>query len=95
MLIVSANGVNLSLIGALLTKLTPLNHVSFYQSLTFATLHIAEIISRVTAGATFSKTTMMYTCLGSTIAWLIAIIWFSIEHKNFNHASEKVLQNKH
>lgn len=93
MLIVNANAVNLSLIGSLLSKLTPLDHVSFYQSLTFTILHIAEIISRVAAGATFSKTTMMYTCLGITIGWLIAIIWFGIEYKNFTRVSEK-MKNK-
>ena len=83
MAIVNINSVNFSLIGLLITKLTTVNGASFYQSIAFAILHINMILTRVTASGTFSKTLMLYICFGLIIAWLIGVIWFCIEYKNF------------
>ena len=84
----TGNAVNFSLIGSLITKLTPVNSASFYQSIMFTVLHVAMILSRVTAGVTFSKTLMLYNCCGLTIAWLIAVVWFCIEYKDLSSAAE-------
>ena len=43
----TGNAVNFSLIGSLITKLTPVNSASFYQNM-FTVLHVAMILSRVT-----------------------------------------------
>ena len=84
----TGNAVNFSLIGSLITKLTPVNSASFYQSIMFTLLHVAMILSRVTAGVTFSKTLLLYNGCGLTIAWLIAVVWFCIEYKSLSSAPE-------
>ena len=84
----TGNAVNFSLIGSLITMLTPVNSASFYQSIMFTVLHVAMIHSRVTAGVTFSKTLLPYNCCGLTIAWLIAVVWFCIEYKSLSSVSE-------
>ena len=86
--IISVNSINLSFIGSLITKSTPVNSASFYQSITFTILHVGLILGRVTAGVTFSKTLMLYNCFGLTLVWLIGIIWFCIEYRNFPRAAK-------
>ena len=89
MFILEGNAVNFTLIGSLLTKLTPVSSASFYQGINYTVLHSSFLVGRVIGGATFAKLPMMYTCLGLTICWLIAIIWFRFENKNFSPASER------
>ena len=84
----TANAVNFSLIGSLITRLTPVNSASFYQSITFTIMHVGMIISRVTAGVTFSKTLLLCNCFSLTIAWVIAVIWFCVEYKNFARTAQ-------
>ena len=86
--VTAASAVNFSLIGSLITKLTPVNSASFYQSIMFTVLHVAMILSRVTAGVTFSQTLLLYNCCGLTIAWLIAVVWLCIEYKSLSSAAE-------
>ena len=88
MFILQGNAVNFTLMGSLLTKLTPVSSASFYQGINYTVLHFGLLAGRLIAGATFAKFPMMYTCLGLTICWLISIVWFSIENKNFSRASE-------
>lgn len=66
---------------SLLSKLTPVENATFYQSCSFALGHFTVILSRVIAGATFERMPMMYICLYLTVNWLIEVIWFAIEYK--------------
>ena len=72
---------NFPLICSLLSKLTPVESATFYQSLSFVLGHLTVVLSRVIAGATFEKMPMMYICLYLTINWFIEVIWFAIEYK--------------
>ena len=82
MLFMGAQFVNFALVCSLLSKLTPAEDASFYQSLAYIILHASIILSRILAGATFYRMPMMYTCLCITICWLFGLIWLSIEYKN-------------
>ena len=82
MLILSVGFVNFSLICSLLSKLTPVEDASFYQSLSFTIGHIGIIFSRLIGGATFDRMPMIYTCICLTISWLFGIIWLGIEYKS-------------
>ena len=66
---------------SLISKKTPAEGASFYQSLSFAVAHLTIVLSRVTAGATFDRIPMMYVCLGLTINWLFQVVWFAIEYR--------------
>jgi hypothetical protein len=82
LLFIGAQFVNFALISSLLSKLTPAEGASFYQSLTFTVAHTSIMLSRILAGATFHRMPMMYTCLCLTICWLFGLIWLGIEYKN-------------
>ena len=83
MFILEGSLVNFTLMGSLLTKLTPVGSASFYQGINFTVLHFGVLVGRLIAGATFAKLPMMYTCFGLTICWLFSMLWLSIECKNF------------
>ena len=87
MLILSIAFVNFSLICSLLSKLTPVEDASFYQSLSFIMAHIGIILSRLIGGATFDRIPMMYTGICLTISWLFGIVWFGIEYKSLGKCS--------
>ena len=82
LLFIGAQFVNFALISSLLSKLTPAEGASFYQSLTFTVVHATIMLSRILAGATFHRMPMMYTCFFLTICWLFGLIWLGIEYKN-------------
>jgi predicted MFS family arabinose efflux permease len=82
LLFIGAQFVNFPLISSLLSKLTPAEGASFYQSLTFTVVHATIMLSRILAGATFHRMPMMYTCFFLTICWLFGLIWLTIEYKN-------------
>ena len=82
MIIARAVFVNFSLTCSLLSKLTPVDSASFYQSLLFTIAHSANIVSRLLAGDTFDRLPMMYTCLCLAISWLVGLIWIGFEYKN-------------
>jgi predicted MFS family arabinose efflux permease len=82
LLFIGAQFVNFALISSLLSKLTPAEGASCYQSLTFTVAHTSIMLGRILAGATFHRMPMMYTCLCLTICWLFGLIWLGIEYKN-------------
>ena len=82
MVIASAEFMNFPLTCSMLSKMTPANSASFYQSLGFANLNLGIIVGRVLAGATFSKIPMMYNCVGLAMAWVFGVIWMAFEYKN-------------
>ncbi|CAB3990303.1 Hypothetical predicted protein [Paramuricea clavata] len=81
-LFIGAQFVNFPMIASLLSKLTPAEGASFYQSLAYTVGHATIILGRILAGATFHRILMMYTCFFLTICWLFGLIWLSIEYKN-------------
>ena len=81
MMITKMQVLNFSVISSVISKLTPAEGASFYQSLSFIVLSLTIILARVTAGATFDKIPMMCVCLGLTVNWLFQVIWFVIEFK--------------
>ncbi len=82
MVILSVGFVTFPLICSLLSKLTPVEDASFYQSLSFTIGHLAFILGRLIAGATFDRMPMMYTCICLTICWLFGLMWLGIEYKS-------------
>jgi hypothetical protein len=82
LLILNVGWVMFTLTCSLLSKLTPEEDASFYQSLSFCLAHIGIIFSRLIAGATFERMPMMYTCICLTMTSLFGIIWFGIEYKS-------------
>ena len=82
MVIVECAFVMFALSSTLVSKLTPVEDASFYQSLSFTIAHLAIIFSRLIAGATFERMPMMYTCICLAMTWLFGIIWFGIEYKS-------------
>ena len=82
LLILNVGWIMFTLTCSLLSKLTPEEDASFYQSLSFSVAHLAIIFSRLIGGATFDRVPMMYTCICLTISWLFGIIWLGIEYKS-------------
>ncbi len=82
MVILSFGFVMFPLTCSLLSRLTQVEDASFYQSLSFTTIHTGIMLSRLIAGATFDRMPMMYNCICITISWLFGIIWFGIEYKS-------------
>ena len=82
LLFIGAQFVNFALISSLLSKLTPAEGASCYQSLAFTVAHASIMLGRILAGASFHRIPMMYTCLCLTICWLFGLIWLGIEYKN-------------
>lgn len=72
MIALSAQLLNTPVVSCLLSKLTPVNSASFYQSLTFAALHIGIMLSRFVAGSTFGKMPIVYTSIILAFCWLFA-----------------------
>ncbi|CAB3998326.1 major facilitator superfamily domain-containing 8-like [Paramuricea clavata] len=82
LLFIGAQFVNFALISSLLSKQTPAEDASCYQSLTFTVAHTSIMLGRILAGASFHRIPMMYTCLCLSICWLFGLIWLGIEYKN-------------
>lgn len=79
--------VNFSLFCSLLSKLTPVENSSFYQSLSITIVHLSFIFSRLIGGATFDKMPLTYISVFLIVNWLCGIIWLSIEYKNLQAKS--------
>ena len=81
MFVARMHSVGFPVISSVISKLTPVEGASFYQSLSFAVVHLSVILARVTAGATFDRMPLIWVCLGLTVNWLLQIIWFAIEYQ--------------
>ena len=80
MLVTKFQIVSFPIVCSVISKLTPVKSASFYQSLSFAIVHLTIMLARVTAGATFDKMPMTYVGFGLTVNWLFQVIWFTIEY---------------
>jgi MFS family permease len=74
---------------SLLSKETPTDQASFYQSICFVALHLSNGSSRFVSGATFTPSGMMYVCIGLSVGWIIQMFWFFIEYRAFYPSSGK------
>jgi predicted MFS family arabinose efflux permease len=87
MLILSAIFINTPLVSSLLSKITPANKASLYQSLTYTAMHLGFCLSRLVAGATFAKMPMMYTSAALAFCWLLGLAWMLYEYRNYSRLS--------
>ncbi len=74
---------------SLISKETPADKASLYQSIGFTVLHAQNVISRILAGATFTQTGMIYVCLGLSTGWFLELIWFLIEYRTLYPSSNE------
>ena len=81
MLFLSTQFLNIPLASSLLSKITPVKSASFYQSLTYTAVHLGVFLSRLTAGATFGKMPMIYTCAVLAFCWLFGMLWLGYEYR--------------
>ena len=72
-----------SIILALLSKISPLQHVAFYLSLATTVGHLSIICSRVIAGLTFGATSMMIALIGIYFLWVVQARWYHVQYENF------------
>ena len=77
---------------SLLSQLTPVENATFYQSLSFAMMHLTIILGRVIGGVTFDRTPMMCICLFLTVNWIIEVSWLSFEYKKIKEGTIKAQQ---
>ena len=89
MILLSVSFVIFPLASSLLSKETPQDQASFYQSIGFTVLHLPNVIGRIISGATFTHTGMIYVCLGLCGGWLLQAFWFFIEYRAFYTPSGK------
>ena len=62
----------------LLSKVTDSRNATFVQGLSYATLHFAILLTRVTISFVFTKISLICYCAGMIILWLGGVIWYGI-----------------
>ena len=63
---------------SLLSKVTDSRNTTFVQGLSYATLHLAILLTRVTISFVFTKISLICYCAGMIILWLAGVIWYGI-----------------
>ena len=66
---------------SLLSKITDLRHATFVQGVSYATVHCAIVISRVSISFVFTKISLICYCTGMIILWLVGTIWYGVLYK--------------
>ena len=66
---------------SILSKITDAQNATFIQGLSYATLHLAIVISRIGVSFVFTKMSLLFYCFGMVILWLVGAIWFGILNK--------------
>jgi MFS family permease len=61
---------------SLLSKVTDPGNATFVQGSSLATVHSAIVISRVVVSFVFTKTSLLYYCLGMVFLWLAGFVWY-------------------
>ena len=87
-ILLSVSFVMFPLASSLLSKETPVDKASLYQSIGFTVLHAPNSMSRIIGGATFTQTGMIYVCLGLSAGWFLELIWFLIEYRTLYPSSK-------
>ena len=72
-----------SIILALLSKVSPLQHAAFYLSLASTVANVSIICSRFMAGLTFGATSKMITLIGIYFLWVVQALWYYVQYENF------------
>ena len=62
----------------LLSQATEPRNATFVQGLSYATLHFAAMISRVSISFVFRKISLICYCAGMIILWLAVFLWYGI-----------------
>ena len=75
-----------SIILALLSKVTQIEHAAFYLSLASTVAHVSIIASRFIAGLTFSATSMLFTVIGLAFLWMLQMVWYFVTYKSLGNA---------
>ena len=61
---------------SLLSKITDPSLATFVQSSSFAVIHFAIVVSRVSVSFVFTKLSLLAYCSGMVILWFSDVIWF-------------------
>ena len=69
------------LASSLLSKHADSRYATFVQSVSYAGLHLAIVVSRVSASFVLTKTSLLFYCLGLGVLWTISSIWYTMMYK--------------
>ena len=63
---------------SLLSKITNPQNATFVQGVSYATLHSATVISRVSISFVYTKISLVCYCAGMIALWLVCVIWYGV-----------------
>ena len=69
------------LANSILSKVTNPENATFIQGLSYATVHLAIVVSRVVVSFAFTEVSLIHYSLGLIALWLVAVTWFSVLYK--------------
>lgn len=80
-----------SLCCSLLSKITHPKDAAFYQSSSFAALHLGFLLGRLISSNIFAKTSLLCFCFAQFLCWIIGAVWFAFNYANLRSAGVDII----